>query len=327
MTLRIKTFIIIGFTLIALILVLYQVSIHIMLDEFTRLEEDRLKINIKRVQDALDGTLINISSKTADWAKWDDTYEFIEDGNEDYIETNLMDNTFVDLGVDFMVFLSLSEEVVFKKFVDMERGKEIPFPEPLVKGIFDLVPLQKLSPSEDCIKGLLLLSEGPVLICARAILTSEGDGPSKGVIIMGRCLNESEVKRLSQVTHTSITFYPLDKRFPESLKDILKTAREEGFYITLLDKDMLGGYSLIQDISGNNILLLQVDMLRDIYRQGQLSIYYFLLSLLILSIIFIVVTLFFLEKTGPFSSFPPYFQCVSYRRERRPFRPFGSERK
>jgi two-component system sensor histidine kinase/response regulator len=295
MTLRIKTFIIIGFTLIALIIVLYQVSTHIMLDEFTRLEEDRIKTNVKRVQDALDDTLVTISSKTADWAKWDDTYEFIKDRNEDYIETNLMDNTFVDLRVDFMLFISLSEEIVFEKFVDMKTEKEAPFSEALSKAIFDFVPLQKLSPSEDCISGLLLLPEGPVLLAARSILTSEGDGPSRGIIIMGRYLDETEVDRLSQVTHTSINFYPIDKNFPQNLEEPLNAAREGGLYTTLLDADRLAGYSLVQDVSGKNILLLQVDMLRDIYRQGQLSIYYFLLSLLILSVIFIIVTLLLLE--------------------------------
>jgi hypothetical protein len=36
--------------------------------------------------------------------------------------------------------------------------------------------------------GMFLLPEGPLIVTARPILTSEGKGPSHGVLIMGRYL-------------------------------------------------------------------------------------------------------------------------------------------
>jgi len=44
----------------------------------------------------------------------DDTYKFMEDHNQNYIESNLVDNTYNELGLNFSFFID-SEEKPFTK--------------------------------------------------------------------------------------------------------------------------------------------------------------------------------------------------------------------
>lgn len=94
MTLRLKTLVIIGATFISLVLLLYLVSRSILISSFTRLEERNTRQNVERVLSTLSNEISFMDAIVADWASWDDTYAFIEDANVDYIERNLVDETF-----------------------------------------------------------------------------------------------------------------------------------------------------------------------------------------------------------------------------------------
>ncbi len=83
MTLRQKTLILIAVIFIVLIAVLYFVSRAILLDNYLRLEERLVQQNVERVRSALINELSGMESVTDDWAAWDDTYQFVEDRNEE----------------------------------------------------------------------------------------------------------------------------------------------------------------------------------------------------------------------------------------------------
>jgi sensor domain CHASE-containing protein len=55
------------------------------------------------------------------------------------------------------------------------------------------------------VKGILNLPGGPMMVDSRAILTSDGKGPSHGTMIIGRYLDAAEVATLSSLTHLSFS--------------------------------------------------------------------------------------------------------------------------
>jgi sensor domain CHASE-containing protein len=97
MSLRKKTLIIIGSTIISLIVILYATSRIILLGSFVELEEQNTSRNVERALNALSNELSILDATNSDWALWDDTYTFIEDADEDYIQSNLVDGTFTGL--------------------------------------------------------------------------------------------------------------------------------------------------------------------------------------------------------------------------------------
>ncbi len=125
----------------------------------------------------------------------------------------------------------------------------------------------------------MLLPEGPLLFAARPILTSEGQGPPRGTVFMGRFLDRAELDRLSDITQLSFSIFRYtDPRLPDDAIQVRELLIEENSpLIRPLDKASLTSYTLLSDVFGQPALLLQINMPRDIYQQGKKSIYYLLI--------------------------------------------------
>jgi PAS domain S-box-containing protein len=298
MTLRKKTLTIIGITLIALISILYGTSRIILLRGFAELEKQSLGQNVERAKSMLFENLAALSSSTADWAAWDDTYEFIEDTNEDYIKTNLVDGTFRELRLNFMLFVNSSGHIVFGKGFDLNDKKEIPIPKSFLKHLSANQKTILQYSDIKSTKGIVLLPDGPVLISSYPIVTSEEKGPIRGTLIMGRYLDSKEIKHLAETTHLSLTINQIkDSQTPSDLQIAgLSSRNGSPILVKPLNEHSIVGYALINDIYEKPALVLKVDMPRQIYKQGKSTLFYYLLSLLVFGLVFIGITLLLLES-------------------------------
>lgn len=184
MKLRKKTLIIIGTIFVVMIVVLYISSRILLLGSFAELEERNTRGNVERVLSALSDELSSLDATTADWAAWDDTYAFIEDGNEEYVESNLVDETLTTLRLHLMLFTNSSGQTIFAKAVDSNGEEEMPVPQTLQEHLATDNFLLRLPDTESRITGIVLLPEGPMLVASRPILTSEEEGPIRGALIM-----------------------------------------------------------------------------------------------------------------------------------------------
>jgi hypothetical protein len=81
---------------------------------------------------ALDNETQRLISSLADWAYWDDTYAFVQNGNPDYIDTNVSSSTLPNLQLSFMIFVNKSDEVVFAKGYDLANQTEAQPPADLI---------------------------------------------------------------------------------------------------------------------------------------------------------------------------------------------------
>jgi sensor domain CHASE-containing protein/two-component sensor histidine kinase len=294
-----KTLFILGLTFISLILIQYAASQLIFLDSFATLEEQDTSQNVERVRSALLVELDNLDTYTYDWAAWDDTYAFIQDVNEDYIESNLVDGTFIDLELNFMVFVDSSGGIVFSKAFDLENEEEIPLPESLLEHIFPNSVLLQHPDTDSKVTGILLLSEEPMLVASRPIITSNDEGPILGSLIMGYYLDSARLDSLAETTHLSLNMQRIDNlQMPTDFQEAISSLSEETpIFIKPITSDSIAGYTLFEDIYEKPCLVLKVDLPRNIYQQGKASISYFILLLLTTGITFSIVIMLLLEKT------------------------------
>ena len=298
MTLRRKTLIYICVTFVILIWILHTISQNILLDSFAQLEEQNTSQNVERVLNTLSNDISSLATTTGDWASWDDTYAFIEDTNTDYIDSNLIDGTFTELRLNFMLFINTSGQIVFGKAFDLHNEEEIPIPQSL-QGHLSASDLLLYHPdTESNIGGIILLPEGPVLLASQPILTSDDEGPARGSLIMGRYLDATEIDRLSQITLLSLAAYPTNAtQMPPDLQTArLSLSEESPILIQPLDAQYVSGYGLLMDIYGEPGLILRVDMPRDIYQHGQASVNYLILSIVAVGLVVAIVTMLLVEK-------------------------------
>lgn len=295
MNLRKKTLIIVSITLVGLVTILYATSQFIIMGSFMELEEQDTRQNVKRVLNALSDDLDSMDCLTYDWAAWDDTYTFIEDKNPEYIESNLVDSTFSTIGVNLMLFVHASGEVILAKNVDLEEEVEVPFPDGLLQHLSANHFLIDHRDVDSSIAGVLLLPEGPLLIASRPILTSDDEGPIRGTLIMGRFLDAEKIEQFAEMTDLSITVYQVENR-PLWLEFPKLPPSEASIVVQPTDEKTIAGYALLTDIYETPGLVLQVDMARDIYKQGLSSMHYFMAWLLVTGVVFGAVIIVILEN-------------------------------
>ncbi len=298
MTLRKKTLVVVATTFILVIALLYLVSETILLNNLVKLEEDYTRQNTEQALNALSGEISSLEAKARDWAAWDDTYAFIEDANSSYIQSNLVDSTFTNLKLNLMVFIHSSGRVVFGKAFDLGNEREIPVPLSLEENISGDSPLVSPKDADSLVSGILLLGENPMIITSQPILTSEEQGPARGRLIMGRYIDDEEVRQLARQTLLSLTVYRFTDREVPSDFELAKSSITEvaPVFVRPLDEQSIAGYAVVEDIYGNPGLVLRVDVPRDIYQQTKSNTLYSAWLLVLIGLALAAVIALFLEK-------------------------------
>ncbi|GAK58452.1 integral membrane sensor signal transduction histidine kinase [Candidatus Vecturithrix granuli] len=300
MTLRKKTIFIIGVIGISLLVILSGISYVIVLDSFTKIEENSVKKQLQLTRRLIDNDLANMSKTLGDWAQWTATYDFMAGTYSDYIAENLMDSTFVTLKLHLILFLDINGTLVLGKAVDIDKGEEVPLSEHLKKVLNPENPLLRHASKTSIKTGILNLPEGPLLVVAHQILTSEGEGPALGTLIMGRYLNTEEIERLAQLTNLLLTIWQVNTApFPPDVQtafDRLSQDIPAAIHVSPLSSEIIAGYVLLKDIYDQPAIIIKASILREISMQGRLSVLYFIGSLFLASVILGATSIFLIEK-------------------------------
>jgi signal transduction histidine kinase len=299
-SLRAKTIIIVTLTLLALLGVQWLLLSTIAQQGFSALERQQMDADVGRVRAAIDADLRQLSTQVSDYALWDDSYAFVQNHNAAYIENNLYDQVFVGLEINLAVFLDAAGDVVFIKAVDLASGVEVPEPAALMATIRSAdVQLVRL-PIDHDVYGLLALPDGLMLIAARPITTSLGEGPPAGTLIYGRYLDARKQQQLATLTHLSFSLQRVDDpRYQPSLASERAALNQLGsVQVDLPDDGRIVGYTLLSDISNQPLALLRVETPRSVSQQGRWIIAAVGVSLAVAGVVFIAVVLCALEFGG-----------------------------
>ena len=298
MKLRMKIVLIMTSTLVAFIIALALLSNAVLTAGFSDLEKMDLEKNVRRVVNAMGSEIESMNTTCEDWASWDDTYGFIEDGNEDYISSNLLNETFMVIDVDAIVFADTDGEITFAKAIDMESGLEDVMPAGFVELIGPGMHNNYSDRATAGYAGIVRLSAGAYILSFQPILPSLKDGPSRGTLLMGRLIDEAEALRLADITQMAVSFHLYDDGALS--KDLLGARYALSQSNTTIDHQVNGsaimGYTFLRDFAGEPVIICKIVLDRGIYRQGQASFAYLMAGLVFLSATVIVVTAIVFEQ-------------------------------
>ncbi|HSD85487.1 MAG TPA: CHASE4 domain-containing protein, partial [Anaerolineae bacterium] len=304
MSLRWKALLLTALTLVSLVLILALVSATLWLDSATHLEQRDLQQNLTRVTTALSGELADLDRFVGDWAGWDDTYAFVVDRNQTYIDSNLADGTFLNDRFSVVLYVDIMGQVVYSKTFDLAQEKVIATSAQWNK----YLPGLTNHPSTDsAISSVIALDNKAVLVVARPILTSDYLGPIRGTLIMGRDFTDDLLHHLEQVTGLELAMRsPNDPQLPADFQQAyqaLASTENVGHATTLsptytrpLDEYTIAGYILVQDVRGEPVLLLRAATARTTYWNAQAAISTLLIYLLLLGLVFGTLTLLLIDR-------------------------------
>jgi PAS domain S-box-containing protein len=283
-----------SFTVLVLLIIIYAVSENVLSNSFGNLEQKNVHDNVEHAVNALDREVSGLSAFVYDWSAWDDSYAFVEDVNQAFVDANLVDGTFVQNRLNFMVFVNSSGYVVFAKVFDLQNRTEIPFSQNLQSSLFVNDLLWRFTSTDDHADGIVVSQEGPVFVSSRPIITSNYTGPIRGAVMMGRNLDSREIQSLSEQLHLPLTIQKLND--PQLPSDLQVGLTQDSIFIKPTNSDYVAGYALLKDIYGNPGLVLRTDLPREIFKQGLATLSYLTFALLGSGLVFAALFLLLLQK-------------------------------
>ncbi len=278
MSLRAQTALALGAMLLLTVAVLIAVMRPMLSGTFARLEVTEVREHVTRVVNAIDAELESMESTAGDWGSWDDTYEYVAGELPSYYDDNMTAASLATLRLDLMLLTGLDGEPIAFTVIDLESGEYTEAPAELLSAPYVSSLFPALVGGETSfISGLLRLSDGLLLVAAHAILTSQDEGPSRGVLIVGRFVDPAEVERLAEQTHLIVTVGGLDDpQFDVSIVDRLigRTAESEDIVVHPTSGDAIAGHTLLGDLRGEPVAIVSIETTRATYQAGQGALRY-----------------------------------------------------
>ena len=298
MKLREKTLILLGIIITCSIIVMYMASNVILVGGFQTLEEQNTLQNIQLATNSLSSEISDLNKTINDWAVWDDTYTFIQNHNSRYIQSNLVNSTFADLKLNLIVYIDNSGNIVYGNGFDLQTKEEKPIPES-IKGYISKNSILLNSQNRDGVKGVIMLPEGPMIIDSHPILTSNGNGPSRGTLIFGRYLNNVEIQHMSNEIQSSLTLVNYnDSNMPVDFQNARGSMSQNSpFFTSPINDSYIAGYALIDDINGKPAFILRTEKSRGFYKEYQNTLSYFMLSILVMGCVLAITILIYLDRS------------------------------
>lgn len=298
MHLRTKVSLYVGGTLLVLFFAVYNILSLILVADFRELEKHSVEENVGRVSDALENKIDDLTVKVSDWGQWDDTYAFVQDGNEEYLDANLQDVALELLHIQFVAITDEDGTILFRKEVN-EDGIEVPFSPAFEEYIKTHRALTTHADGQSVHPGIITLPEGVIVSVARAVTSSDGLSPVEGTIIFAFFINDEIAEKLSELTHLKVSIAPYAalSAYPEFTEASKSLNTEHPLFIEpRSDMDTtISGYALKTDVTGEPALALRVELERSLYQRGQESITLFGRIMVGISIFVVIVVLFLFE--------------------------------
>ena len=200
------------------------------------------------------------------------------------------------LRINLLMMVDTSGEVVYSKSVDLQTGEATTLPAQSRLDLLTSDVLYAFESEVEATQGLVVLPEGPMLVSARPVLTSNNEGPINAALIMGRYMDNQMIAEMEDITGVSLATYTTDdEAAPADVQDA--TAALGGdvpVIVQPLGGGTIGGYALLDDVEGDPALVVRMAMPREVFAQGTATVWYLLGALVLAGVTFafVVVTLF-----------------------------------
>ncbi len=295
-----RTILSVSATLLALLVVVYFAASKVLLRGFGQVELALFSRHAERGQEAVLGAAEVLSNKVADWANWDDTYEFVRNHNAAYIQSNLSGASLASLGVRFVLFMDVNGKLVEAASIDPETQEATPLPRGIEAMIRRGHPLLQVHGDGAPMTGLIPLAEGVFVVASRPIKNSQMQGPIRGTIIFGDLISDARVEEMSRRLRATVSLVPINGTQTaaldaERLDRVARLAEAGKPTVTFLGDDVAVGSALLPDIDGSPAFLVEVMAERFVWQEAKRTTSLLLTTLAIAGTGAVLITMFVLR--------------------------------
>jgi len=246
---------------------------HIIMPSFAELERADARTAMWRVQIAFDRALDRLGVLAIDWGNWAVVYRFMRDHKSAALEADITLSNIREIGVNLVLIVDADGTVIYSRTVDLPANQSLDLAaRPSLPHRF---PWQANLRAAEPAKGLLPTNLGILMLAGGPILDGDGHGPSRGMMILGKLLQEPEVKDIAAQAQSTLSVRPAPLfRRPDQLSQTPS--------LTYVDRDFV-------DIFGIPIMTLRVDVPREVSAHGREAVAYASASLVAAAVIVVIL--------------------------------------
>jgi diguanylate cyclase (GGDEF)-like protein/PAS domain S-box-containing protein len=257
--------------LIALIVVLYIATRLVSTQSYSDLEHREVDVAVGRAETAIRGRIRALGQIAADYAMWNDAYDFAEGRNPSFVEDNLTAESMKNLNVDFMAVVDPLKRELEGRAADTTGG-QTPDGLPdylsaiLVSGDLD----RQYNPAVAPGGGIMRTAHGPVMFTTQPITNSDGTRRADAFLIAGRLLGADEVHSLSVGVGQPFDVYAtgVDSHLPAGVSEDIATETSGTVVVRTLSATQVAGFREFADYTGRPAFVTGVTLPRAAYQSG-----------------------------------------------------------
>lgn len=274
------------------ILVISLFTNNIIINRFDAIAEKSGRDNMRLVMNLLNIDIERLETSVKDYSVWDDTYNFIHYRNEDYIESNFVDETFVTNKWNVLLILGEDGSVVYSKGYDNKKEEEVSVSDRLISFIKDEKYL-----FEDEVQPSAITDSpvGKVIIATHPILRSGGEGPSRGRLIGVRYLDDTVV---SDIIRESLVDFKLESKEyevePKGVSALMLGKYSKGTYWS--DRESYQSRANIYDNKGKILFSFTHNIGKELTTAGKIAAIQYSVSTIVILLVSGILIFFYINK-------------------------------
>lgn len=272
---------------LALIALLLAAAVIVVLGRFRTLEQEEAQRNAHRAGDALNTMVESLAATAGDWAHWDDMAAFVQGRMPEFVESNLVDDTYNTLGLDVIALIGPEGRVVYVRWFDGEAGETADPLHDFASALAPGSPLATHGDIESHVEGLIVLPDHILMVASQPVTGSLPVAPAVGTAVFGRILDSAEMKVLSGIVQHDTRLATLEDPSldPEERKILASSGAAPTAFVLVRDRDRITSLLSLRDVTGVTPVALIVDAPRPVFREGLRSIHFFAGSLAVCCLI------------------------------------------
>lgn len=244
----------------------------VVMPSFYELEREGAMDNMGMVLESLNREFQSLRITGADWAYWDDLYQFAAGTNPDLLKTTLNESSLENAKLNLMNVYNSQGDLLWGKTMD-QSGEELDFGDISAAQLPPDHPLRNLPRMTSEVSGFCRTAGGPLMLNAKNILTNERTGPANGSFVLGRFLDIAAAQRMAEQVRLQLSISTVPAE--ETVQDWSPQITHGVSHSRILLKETpeaLEASTVIADIHGRPLLQVRVATPREVSARGRSAV-------------------------------------------------------
>lgn len=231
------------------------VAERIFMPSFTELESDSAQTDMNRALHTLARELDLLQAMTADWGNWDAIYRYMQERKAEIVESSITPSSISGYRINAVALVGLDGKFVWTATQAPGTGAALDLDLIRRGRLPDGAAWQHSLATGRTFGGLLASNHGPMMVVAAPVLNGAGQGPFRGLVLIGRLLTAEEIKRIGAQAEVQLRMLP-------AANGVTGTQLVLHDAVTEIS-------TIVRDAAGQPLFTLRVDVPREISGRGR----------------------------------------------------------